>query len=169
MREKTKFSSLPRRSAVQPETARRFTATIASVHIYLDEIRGFFARGLGITGPQVSIMMAIKGLDEADGVSVRHVAQALHVDPSFITTQTKLLEKKGLVRRQADQADARVVKLSLSDKANKQIAAMTADECTVNEVVFADISDEELHALNDQMDEFKARLEKACLRLAGGF
>lgn len=169
MREKTKLSPVPSRSSVQPETARRFTATIASIHIFLDEIRTFFAKDLGITGPQVSIMMTIKGLDEADGVSVRHVARALHVDPSFITTQTKLLEKKGLVRRLTDPTDARVVKLSLSDKATKQIAAMTVDECSVNDVVFADLTDDELDRLNDQMNEFKERLEKTCRRLAGGF
>jgi DNA-binding MarR family transcriptional regulator len=169
MREKPKLGGRTRKLPVQPETARRFTATVASVHIYLDEIRSFFAKRLGITGPQVAILMTIKGLNTDGGVSVRHVARALHVDPSFITTQTKLLEKRELIRRQTDENDARVVKLSLSDKAIKQIADLTVNECSVNDVVFADFTDEELDELNGQLDEFKNRLEKTCLRLAGGF
>ncbi|WP_022722809.1 MarR family winged helix-turn-helix transcriptional regulator [Rhodopseudomonas sp. B29] len=168
MRQKTKLSPQSRHSPVQPETARRFTATVASVHSFLDDIRAFFAKGLGITGPQFSILTAIQGLDEADGVSVRHVAKALHVDPSFITTQTKLLEKKGMIRRQADPSDARVVKLSLSNKATKQIDAMKIGESSINDVVYADMTDDELEELNEQLSHFKFRLEKICLRMSAG-
>ena len=67
--------------------------------MHLEEIRQFWAKTLGISGPQWMILMAMADLDKADGVPVNVVSKLLHVDPSFVTTQSKLLEKKGFLRR----------------------------------------------------------------------
>lgn len=158
----------PRGSTIDPDLARRFATTVASVTVFLDEIRQFRAKSLGISGPQFALLMAVMDLEQGDGVSIRHVAKAVHVDPSFITTQSKLLEKKGLVRRQVDSHDARVVKLSLSDKAYKQIAALTTDERDLNSFIFEDISGEALEQLTSQLGDLQNRLEKATVKLASG-
>ncbi|OPF94592.1 MarR family winged helix-turn-helix transcriptional regulator [Rhodopseudomonas palustris] len=158
----------PRGSTIDPDLARRFATTVASVTVFLDEIRQFRAKSLGISGPQFALLMAVMDLEQGDGVSIRHVAKAVHVDPSFITTQSKLLEKKGLVRRQVDSHDARVVKLSLSDKAYKQIAALATDERDLNSFIFEDISGEALEQLTSQLGDLQNRLEKATVKLASG-
>lgn len=80
----------PRGSTIDPDLARRFATTVASVTVFLDEIRQFRAKSLGISGPQFALLMAVMDLEQGDGVSIRHVAKAVHVDPSFITTQSKL-------------------------------------------------------------------------------
>lgn len=158
----------PRGSTIDPDLARRFATTVASVAVFLDEIRQFRAKSLGISGPQFALLMAVMDLEQGDGVSIRHVAKAVHVDPSFITTQSKLLEKKGLVRRQVDSHDARVVKLSLSDKAYKQIAGLATDERALNSFIFEEISGEELEQLTSQLGDLQNRLEKATVKLASG-
>jgi DNA-binding MarR family transcriptional regulator len=155
-------------AAIDPDIARQFSAVTASVAIFLDEIRHFRAKSLGISGPQFAILMAVMDLEQGHGVSVRHVAKAIHVDPSFITTQSKLLEKKGLIRRQVDDADARVVNLSLSDKAYKQVASLAAEERALNGFIFEDFSSEAIEQLTRQLSELKLRLEKASLKLASG-
>src|SRR5262249_12302099 len=94
---------------------KRFTWEISSINIYLEELRQFWARTLGISGPQWMILMAVSDLDKDDGVPVNVVSKLLHVDPSFVTTQSKLLEKKGLLRRKPSPTDASVVRLSLAD------------------------------------------------------
>ena len=76
------------------DAARRFSWEIASISMHLEEIRYFWAKTLGISGPQWMILMALADLDKADGVPVNVVSKLLHVDPSFVTTQSKLLEKK---------------------------------------------------------------------------
>lgn len=169
MREKIRINPAVRTSPVDSDTVGHFTATIASVAVHLDEIRHFRAKTLGISGPQFAILLAIKRLDEGEGVSVRHVARALHVDSSFITTQSKLLEKKAMVRRRVDGSDARVVNLSLSDKASKQIAGLADDEQELNEFIFSDIGSAALRQLTAQLDHLEQRLEKACRKIAGGF
>ena len=94
------------RSIGNLDIIRRFTWEISSINMYLEELRQFWARTLGISGPQWLILMAISDLDKDDGVPVNVVSKLLHVDPSFVTTQSKLLEKKGLLRRRPSPTDA---------------------------------------------------------------
>jgi len=154
---------------IDHDLARRFSWAIASVAMHLEEIRYFRAKTLGISGPQLTILLAVMNLEEGQGVSVRLVAKAIHVDPSFITTQTKLLEKKGLIRRRTDENDARVVKLSASDKAYKQITSAASEEEALNEFIFGDLTNPKLDEITQQLEALKIRLEKACLKVAGGF
>ncbi|KIZ36296.1 MarR family transcriptional regulator [Rhodopseudomonas palustris] len=154
---------------IDHDSARRFSWAIANVAMYLEELRYFRAKTLSISGPQLTILMAVIDLEEGQGVSVRVVAKAIHVDPSFITTQTKLLEKKGLVRRRTDDTDARVVKLSLTDKAYKQIASTAGEEEALNEFIFADLTTQKLDEVTQRLNALKIRLEKACLKVEGGF
>ena len=117
-----KNSNPPQRSKRNQDLARRFAREIASINVHLQELRHFWAKTLGISGPQWMILMALADLDKGDGVPVKTVSKMLHVDPSFVTTQSKLLEKKGFMRRKPSEDDARVVEMSLTDKSYKQIA-----------------------------------------------
>src|ERR1700744_1934749 len=102
--------------AKNQETIRRLNWTIAAMNVHLEELRYFWAKTLGISGPQWMILMALADMDQSDGVPVNVVSKKLHVDSSFITTQSKILEKKGLLRRKVSPADARIVQMSLTDK-----------------------------------------------------
>src|SRR5262245_24180356 len=88
---------------------REFVWDVISINVYLEEIRSIWARSLGITSPQWLILMAVNDLDRGKGASVRAVSTKLHVDPSFVTTQTKSLERNGFVRRIPSEEDGRVV------------------------------------------------------------
>src|SRR3954454_14352250 len=70
---------------------RRFTWEISSINMHLEELRQFWARTLGISGPQWLILMAISDLDKNDGVPVNVVSKLLLFYPSFVPTQSKLL------------------------------------------------------------------------------
>jgi MarR family transcriptional regulator, organic hydroperoxide resistance regulator len=102
--------------AKNQDAARRFTWEIASISMHLEEIRYFWAKTLGISGPQWMILMALADLDKGEGASVKAVAKLLNVDSSFVTTQSKIIEKKGLVRRRTSEDDARVVQMSLTER-----------------------------------------------------
>ena len=71
---------LPEAGSEKEEIVRRFLWDIAAVNIHLDEIRQFWARILGISGPQWMILMAVSDLDKGDGVPVKDVSAMLHVD-----------------------------------------------------------------------------------------
>lgn len=99
-----------------------------------------WARTLGVSGPQWMILMALADLDQGEGVPVKVVSKMLHVDPSFVTTQSKMLEKKGFMRRKTSGDDARVVQMSLTDKTYKHIASLASQQEELNNFIFAESS-----------------------------
>ena len=133
--------------------------------------------------PPVSVWAAIRGrlgdpmppssrrqsegawLNIAPGVQLK----MLHVDPSFVTTQSKLLEKKGFIRRKASSEDARIVKMSLTDKTYKHLAGLASQQEALNEFIFAEFSAREIDELTGKLASLKKRLEKACLKVAVDF
>ena len=112
------------------------------------------------------ILMALADLDKGDGVPVKTVSKMLHVDPSFVTTQSKLLEKKGFMRRKPSEDDARVVEMSLTDESYKQIASLASQREALNEFIFAEFNDGELGDITEKLASLKNQTEKACLKVA---
>jgi MarR family transcriptional regulator, organic hydroperoxide resistance regulator len=147
------------------DVIRRFTWAIASISVHLEELRYFWAKTLGISGPQWMILMALADLDQNDGVPVNAVSKKLHVDSSFVTTQSKLLEKKGFLRRKPSPDDARVVQMSLTDKTYKHLASLASQQEELNEFIFAELGHQELDELTDKLTALRGRLEKACLKV----
>jgi DNA-binding MarR family transcriptional regulator len=145
---------------------REFVWDVISINIHLEEIRSVWARNLGITSPQWLILMAVNDLDRGKGASVRAVSTKLHVDPSFVTTQTKSLEKNGFVRRIPSEEDGRVVLMSLTDKASKQIASLYTQQATADSFIFSDLNDGELRNITDKLTLLKERMGKALLKIA---
>src|SRR6201985_1734264 len=117
------------------EAVRRFSWEIASISAHLEELRYFWAKALGISGPQWMIVMALYDLDQGVGAPVNAVSRKIHVDSSFVTTQSKLLEKKGFLRRKTSSEDARIVQMSLTDKAYKHLAGLAERQEALNEFI----------------------------------
>lgn len=163
---RTQPGSTPRSSGKNQDIVRQVVWDIASINVHLDEIRHFWAKELGISGPQWMILMAIGDLDRGTGVSVKEVSAMLHVDPSFVTTQSKMLEKNGFMRRVPSTEDARVVLMSLSDKASKKIALLSSRRDDLSAFVFSGFDEASLKDIGDQLSTLKGRLEKATLMLA---
>ena len=74
-----KNSDQPQPPAKNQDLARRFAWEIASINVHLQELRYFWAKTLGISGPQWMILMALADLDKGDGVPVKVVSKMLHV------------------------------------------------------------------------------------------
>jgi DNA-binding MarR family transcriptional regulator len=164
-----KRTARPDTTVRNQETVRQLAWTVASVNFYLQEIRYFWAKAIGISGPQWMILMALADLDKGEGASVKAVSKMLHVDPSFVTTQSKLLEKKGFVRRRSSEDDARVVQMSLTDKTYKQIANLASRQDELNDFIFAEMDDRDLAELIGKLAQLKNRLEKASVKVAVDF
>ena len=145
---------------------RRFSWEIAALALHLQEVRNLWAKAVGVTGPQWLIIVALAELDQGQGVPVNIVAKMIHVDPSFVTTQSKILEKKGFLRRRASSEDARVVKMSLTDKTYKQIAGLDAQRDELYSFIFDELNHRELNDLTDRLAALKNRCVKALLKVA---
>src|SRR5215216_1585873 len=138
--------------------AQQLDWEITAINVHLQEIRYFWAKTLGISGPQWMILMALVDLDQGEGVPVKVVSKMLHVDPSFVTTQSKMLEKKGFMRRKTAKVDARVVQMSLTDKTYKHIAGLASQQEELNDFIFAEFSGRELSEFTGKLAALKNRL-----------
>jgi DNA-binding MarR family transcriptional regulator len=71
---------------------------------------------LKLTYPQYLVMLV---LWEADGVSVAHLGERLHLDSGTLTPLLKKLEAQRLVKKARDPNDARVVRVTLTAAGRK--------------------------------------------------
>jgi len=78
-------------------------------------IEALIERG-GLTGPQQSAMQV---LVESDGLSLKDLSKELGLAHSTVSGIVDRLEKQGLVKRQTDEADRRLVKLVVTDQVRK--------------------------------------------------
>lgn len=67
----------------------------------------------GTTGPQ---LWALKTISQTESLHLGELGRRMYLHPSTITGLIDRLEKKGLVERDRDQTDRRVIKLRLTSK-----------------------------------------------------
>ncbi|SPP93072.1 MarR family winged helix-turn-helix transcriptional regulator [Bradyrhizobium vignae] len=137
---------------------------ITSISVYLKEIREIWAREIEISHPQWMILMALSKLAEGEGMAVNMVAKALHIESAFVTTQSKELERRGLLCRRSSSEDARVVQLSLSDKACKHLESLAERQAALDEYIFAGFTDPDLSSFLVRLSDLKTRIGKARFR-----
>src|SRR4029077_9145247 len=150
------------------DIVRLLSGEISSINDYFKDLRYFWAKAIGVSGPQWMILMALADLDRGEGVPVNVVSEKLHVDPSFVTTQSKMLEKKGFMRQRTSVEDARTVRMSLTDKSYKHIADLAAQQDALNELVLAEFNERELTDFTGKLTSLRNRLEKADLKVTIG-
>jgi MarR family transcriptional regulator, organic hydroperoxide resistance regulator len=161
-----KDGTSPSQASRKHDLIENFVWDLISVYMQFESIRYAWAEILGVSGPQWLILMAVSDLDNGNGVSVGEAARRLHVDRSFITTQTQALEKQGFMRRAISTDDARVVLLSITETARREILKLCPRRQMLNDFIFTDFDERSLRDLSGKLKDLKGRLEKACFKLA---
>jgi DNA-binding MarR family transcriptional regulator len=154
------------KTATKDQTAiRRFSWEIASIDVQLKQLSYFWAKSIGLTTAQWMILLAVRELDTGDGATVTAVADHLHHHSSFVTSQSKQLEKKGLLYRKNSMTDGRVVHMSLTDKASRILAKLADRIEALDEFIFTELGDRQLGELADLLTKIQVRLKKAGMKL----
>ena len=111
----------------------------------------------GLTYPQYLVLTA---LSEMDGARVGDLGERLQLETNTLTPLIKRLEAAGLVSRQRDQADERVVRVALTDKGDDIISQ--AHACLPQQVLEATgLTAEELQDLNHKLKTLQTALAQA--------
>jgi DNA-binding MarR family transcriptional regulator len=84
------------------------------------------ARKAGLPSQQHQAILAIRGLAPEAGMTVNDLAEHLLLKPQTAVELVDRLEDAGLVRRERDEADRRRVLLSLTARANRLLAKLSA-------------------------------------------
>lgn len=90
-----------------------------------DEVRYFWAQMLRISGPQWLLLLATADLDNGNGAPAGAIASRLQVNANFVTASSKLLEKKGFLKRTLVSVDEGL-RLSLTKKTFASLAEQKA-------------------------------------------
>jgi DNA-binding MarR family transcriptional regulator len=109
---------------------------------------------IGLTYPQYLVFLV---LWEADGITVKELGDKLFLDSGTITPLIKRLEARGLVRRQRDEEDERLVRIFLTDEGRALRAKALAVPLAVGKAVGgAPVDDnalrQSLHLLRERLD-----------------
>ncbi|WP_242914531.1 MarR family winged helix-turn-helix transcriptional regulator [Brevundimonas pishanensis] len=108
----------------------------------------------GLTYPQYLVLTA---LAEKDGVKVGELGERLQLESNTLTPLVKRLEAAGMVSRQRDAADERVVRVSLSEAGRYVIAQ--AHACIPQQVLEASgLTMEEVSDMNAKLKKLQAAL-----------
>lgn len=104
-----------------------------------------------LSPPQANIFFTIA--HKRQGTSVKELAEETGVTPGAITQFIDGLVEKGLVMREGDPADRRVVRLKITDFARKQFEKFRQEHLASFSRVFEVLSDDELKQLIALMDK----------------
>ena len=99
------------------------------------------------TGVSPGKYFVLRMLARKDGISQGEVWNRFEVDPSRITRLAKSLEKEGLVRRERDLADNRVVRMYLTEEGRRMIDEFSGRHERFERRVREAVSEEDLGEL----------------------
>jgi DNA-binding MarR family transcriptional regulator len=135
-------ASRPPKRAV--ETAQGAGPMLAPLGFAFWKMKGAFEREMGVSA---GTWFTLTLLAREDGISQGELGQRFDVDPSRVTRLAKRLEKEGLLRRERDRGDNRVIRMYLTGKGRSLIEGLSDRRERFDRRVGAVLSPEELSEL----------------------
>lgn len=118
----------------------------------------------GLTGAQYSMLVSLAHLTrDGDKVSVNALAETLHVSGTYVTAESKRLEKLGLLRRDPNPDDRRSVLLSLDEAGCDLLDDLLPSVRAINDVLFAGLSFKSFAVLHAELPDLVETADEALL------
>ena len=143
--------TVSRPALLQAGSDRRFRALVhdlLTVSTRMEIVRAHLGDRIGMSGPQYSVLIAVAHLQEANGVSVGAVADALHVSSAFVASETGKLAQRGLLDKRTNPSDRRGVLVSVSPAGRQAIARIGGEIRAINDLFFGALSSKGFAALS---------------------
>ena len=113
-----------------------------------------------LTMVQYNVLRILRGAG-AEGLWAGELAERLITRSPDVTRIVDRLEKRGLVRRAADPADRRAVRVHITDEGRERIAPFDAPPMRARLVdVFGSVGRQRLEALRDTLEDILAAAER---------
>ncbi len=126
---------------------RSFVHSALAFAARLSAVREGFALQVGLSGPQYTILVSIRHLEDSAEIGVKEIAEHLNLSGTFVTTETRKLEVAGLVSKQRGKVDKRRVSLRTTPKADSLLERLSPIQRQVNDVHFGSLSRNEFATL----------------------
>ena len=123
------------------ETAQDTGPLLAPLGFAFWRMKGAFEREMGISA---GTWFTLALLAREDGMSQGELSQRFDIDPSRVTRLATRLEREGLLRRERDRGDHRVVRMYLTEKGRSLIEGLFDRRERFDRRIGAVLSPEEL-------------------------
>ncbi len=102
---------------------RESIPVLAPLGLAFKRMMAMVERETGLSAPKWFVLVVLK---KQDGSSQGEVSQLFEVDPSRVTRIAQALEADGLVRRERDPDDNRVVRMYLTEEGRRRLRRLPA-------------------------------------------
>jgi DNA-binding MarR family transcriptional regulator len=127
--------------------------------------RDAFGKSAGLTGSQFAVLLGTAYRQGEIGVTIRDLADHVHLASTHVTTEVGRLIRKGLLTKKANLADKRSVLVSLSKKGEQMVEALAPFMREVNDLLFREIKRSEMDLLRHFLTRFLLNSEYALAEL----
>ena len=110
-----------------------------------------------MNGSQASILFT---LYQRDAMSQKDLAALLNVTPPSITSSIQKMEREGYLTRRTDEADQRVMRLTLAEKGRSCIQNIRTVATQMEELMFRGMREEETQMLRRMLLQIYENLEQ---------
>lgn len=108
---------------------------------------------IGLTGIEYTFLISVRHLEDVGDVSVKHLADHLHLSGPFATTMVGKLIRRGLVAKEVDPTDRRRVCLKVTSQGHELLSELAPTQRQVNDVQFGCLSKSEFETLLALLDK----------------
>ena len=116
-------------------------------------VRAGFGEYVGLSGIQYTVLVSAAHMQRYENVSVKRIAEHLHLSGTFVTTVTGQLEKLDLIRKERDKDDRRKVRIKITAKGKSMLRKLDEIQQQVNDEMFSCLSSREFRSLTKMADE----------------
>ena len=132
----------------------QFCFALYSTALALGKIYAPLLARLGLTYPQYLVMLV---LWQEDGLTVRALGEQLHLNSGTLTPMLKRMEQAGLVRRNRDKKDERLVRTGLTQAGRDLRVQAVQIPCAI--AVATGLPMDRLVQIKDELDGIRRALE----------
>ena len=131
---------------------------LASRH---EAMRAGHGARIGLTGIEYTFLISVRHLEVHGDVSVKQLAEHLHLSGAFATTMIGKLIKRGLLTKEVDPGDRRRLCVKVTARGHALLSELAPTQRQVNDVQFACLSQSEFTALLDLLERLIESSDKA--------
>jgi DNA-binding MarR family transcriptional regulator len=146
------------RLAGQSRSAQQIAADDAKLRIFIADmyaamslmrlLRQEIASALALSSAEYSVLLAVWYLERGDDLTLRAIADHLHVAAAYVTGEVGRLADKGLLTKRPDAMDRRAISVELTPASRELFAPLAPLLRDVNAPLLAGISRKDLDAVH---------------------
>jgi DNA-binding MarR family transcriptional regulator len=145
---------------------RDFVADLFAAASGMQSVRRALGKATGLSGSEIAMLLAIRRLSAEGQVSVRAIAEHLHVAAPHATTEVGKLAEAGLVAKTTNPNDSRAVDVTLTAEGRRRLRRLMPLVRRANDVLFDGMTPDEMRHVHRFLERLIAQSTRATERIA---